>query len=307
MQLLPAPAADSASGPTAEPLDPAALLEADFWFGLGGTLLRVALVVAVALVAIALVRRLKNRWVASVRDRPTLDKRRQRVLTVADLLGSVAKYVIWALAIASVLDVIGVPIGPLLAGAGIAGLAIGFGAQTLVKDVISGLFLLFDDTLGVGDLIRFGDVTGTVEYVGLRLIKVRKFDGELVMVPAGELRTFGNKSIGYARAIVDVPVSYEQDLERVLETLDAIATEWASDEEHQALMVGDGPEVQAVMGLADSAAQARIIVQVRPGEQFAIERDLRRMVLRRFDALGYEPPFPRRTVYVRQSADGGTG
>ncbi len=279
-----------------------ALTQRDFWLGLGRTVLEVAFAVGLALFAIWLVKRVKRRWVASVQDDPALDKRRQRVLTTADLLGSVARYVIWAITIITVLSVVGFDIRALLAGAGIAGLAIGFGAQTLVKDVISGFFLLFDDTLGNGDLIRIGADTGTVEYVGLRLIKVRKFDGELLMVPAGELRTFGNKSVGYARAIVEVGLSYEADAGQALSVLEEVAAEWAASEHAREVMQEEAPQVQALLALGDSAVTARIVVQVRPGEQFEAERDLRRLIKTRFDERGVEIPFPRRTVYVKTEA-----
>ena len=279
------------------------LSQREFWIGLAEMALQVAFAIGLALVAIWLVTRLKRRWVASVQDNPSLDKRRQRVLTTADLLGSVARYVIWSITMVTVLSIVGFDIRALLAGAGIAGLAIGFGAQTLVKDVISGFFLLFDDTLGNGDLIRIGDDVGTVEYVGLRLIKVRKFDGELLMVPAGELRTFGNKSVGFARAIVPVGLSYEQDAGEALAVLEDVAREWAETEAAQDVMIEEAPQVQALMDLGDSAVTARVIVQVRPGEQFAVERDLRRLIKARFDERGVEIPFPRRTVYVK--TDGG--
>ena len=275
------------------------LSQREFWIGLAEMALQVAFAIGLALVAIWLVTRLKRRWVASVQDNPSLDKRRQRVLTTADLLGSVARYVIWSITMVTVLSIVGFDIRALLAGAGIAGLAIGFGAQTLVKDVISGFFLLFDDTLGNGDLIRIGDDVGTVEYVGLRLIKVRKFDGELLMVPAGELRTFGNKSVGFARLVVPVGLSYEQDVSVALKTLEAVAAEWAETEAAQDVMIEEAPQVQALMDLGDSAVTARVIVQVRPGEQFAVERDLRRLIKARFDERGVEIPFPRRTVYVK--------
>lgn len=313
MQIVPAPSpntsateADSlATGLSLENIEAArdAATSGDFWLGVGGTLLHVAVVIALALLAIAVVTRIKRRWVASVQDDPATDKRRQRVLTTADLLGSVARYTIWAITIVTVLSVVGFDIRALLAGAGIAGLAIGFGAQTLVKDVISGFFLLFDDTLGNGDLIRIGTDTGTVEYVGLRLIKVRKFDGELLMVPAGELRTFGNKSVGFARAIVEVGLSYEQDATEALAVLEEVASEWAASEHGQDIMVEEAPQVQALLALGDSAVTARIVVQVRPGEQFQAERDLRALIKTRFDERGVEIPFPRRTVYYK-SLDG---
>ena len=279
------------------------LFDEAFWFGVGWSAVKVVLTVALALVAIGLVVRLKRRWVASVQDDPATDKRRQRVLTTADLLGSVARYAIWTVTGVTVLSVVGFDVRALLAGAGIAGLAIGFGAQTLVKDVISGFFLLFDDTLGNGDLIRIGDDVGVVEYVGLRLIKVRKFSGELLMVPAGEVRTFGNQSIGYARVVVEVGLSYEQDAREALAVLEDLAAEWAATDEAKAVMVEDAPEVQGLLTLGDSAVTARVIVQVRPGEQFAVDRALRTLVKERFDERGIEIPFPRRTVYVR--AEGG--
>lgn len=280
------------------------LLSEAFWLNVGWTALKVVVVVALALVVLGLLARVKRRWVTRALAAPTLDKRRQRVLTTADLLGSLARYVIWTIAGFTVLEVVGIPVGPLLAGAGIAGLAIGFGAQTLVKDVISGFFLLFDDTLGSGDLIRIGEDVGTVEYVGLRLIKVRKFNGELLMVPAGELRTFGNQSVGFARVIVNVGLSYEQDVNEALRALEEVAAEWAATDAAQEVMVEDAPQVQGLIELGDSAVMARVVVQVRPGEQFGADRDLRRLIKERFDERGVEIPFPRRTVYVK-SADGG--
>ena len=153
------------------------------------------------------------------------------MLTLADLLGSVARYVVWTIAGVMVLSDVGFDVGPLLASAGVAGLAVGFGAQTLVKDVISGFFLLFDNTVGSGDLITFNGHTATVEYVGLRLIKARTFDGELMMIPAGELRVFGNKSLGFARVIVTVGLSYEQDAAEALRVLGEVAEEWAATDD----------------------------------------------------------------------------
>src|SRR5690606_8701324 len=283
------------------------VLDTGFWYSVGATAVRVAFIVFLALLVLGIVGRLRKRWVRRVRDRPTTDKRRQRVLTVADLVGSVARYVVWGVAGIMVLAELGLDVGPLLAGAGIAGLAIGFGAQTLVKDVISGLFLLFDDTIGVGDLIRMGNDAGTVEYVGLRLIKVRKFDGELLMIPAGELRVFGNKSIGFARVIVNVGLSYEQNVNEALAALEEVAREWAETEEAKRIMLEEAPQVQAVMDLGDSAVTTRVVAQVIPGEQFAAERELRRLIKNRFDEMGVEIPFPRRTVYVKSADGGGVG
>ena len=273
------------------------------WVQLGKAVLSVAIIIALALLVLGVLRRLTKRWKDSVIDLPAIDPRRQRALTVSNLIMSAAKYIVWTFAVIMVLAEIGLDIGPLLAGAGIAGLAIGFGAQTLVKDVISGVFLLFDDIIHVGDLVTFGGTTGTVEGISLRLIKVRKFDGELVMIPAGELRTFGNKSVGFARAIVPVGVSYEQDLDEILEVLDEVAQEWAAIPENKEVMLEEKPLVQAVMELGESSVTARIVVQVIPGDQFPAERAMRKMIKRRFDERGIEIPFPRRTIYVRNETE----
>jgi moderate conductance mechanosensitive channel len=272
------------------------------WLAVGSTLLKILLILVLTTAFIVVVRRVLRRMERRVRDLPNIDPRRQRVMTVSNLIDSVATYVLWAFAGIMVLSEAGFNIGPLLAGAGIAGLAIGFGAQTFVRDVISGLFLLFDDIVHIGDRITFGEHAGIVEGISLRLIKVRKFDGELLMVPAGELRTFGNGSVGFARVVVPVGVSYEQDTDTVLEALRRVALEWATREENRTILLEDEPQVQALMSLGDSAVVARIVVQVVPGEQFRGERDLRLLIKQRFDEWGIEIPFPRRTLYVRDES-----
>jgi len=274
-----------------------------FWIGLAGRAITVTITLALTFFVIAVIKRALTRWEAGVKDLPPLTPRRQRVMTVSNLILSVGRYAIWVVATIMVLAQVGVNVGPLLAGAGIAGLAIGFGAQTLVRDVISGLFLLFDDIIHIGDLITFDAHAGVVEGISLRLIKVRKFDGELMMVPAGELRTFGNKSVGFARVVVPVGVTYEQNTDTVLEALERVAAEWAARPDVQAIMLEPAPQVQALMDLGDSAVTARIVVQVVPGEQFAAERALRKLVKQRFDEWGIEIPFPRRTMYVRQEPE----
>ena len=273
-------------------------LDREALLAVGETTVRVVVTVALALAVLGVVKRLKRRWVARAEASDNA-ARRARVLTLAGLLGSVARYAVWSIATVTVLSDVGFEIGPLLASAGIAGLAIGFGAQTLVKDVISGFFLLFDNTIGHGDLITLNGQTATVEYVGLRLIKARKFDGELLMIPAGEIRVFGNKSLGFARVIVDVALSYEQDVGEALRALEEVAEEWAATDAARAVLLDEMPEVQGVVALADSSVQARILVKVRPGEQFAAERELRRLVKDRFSERGLTIPFPARTVYVR--------
>ena len=276
------------------------LLDVTLWIGVLGTMVHIVLIAVLAWFGIYLVDRVTDRWQHRFEALPTMHPRRQRAYTIGNLTSSTARYVIWPLALIMVLSEINVDVGALIATAGIAGLAIGFGAQTLVKDVISGVFLLFDDSIHVGDLVRIGEDAGTVEYIGIRLIKVRRLNGELLMVPAGELRIFGNRSIGFARALVIVGLSYEQDIETVLPVMERVANQWA--EEHADLLLDEPPAVHSITDFAESSITARILVKVRPGEQFEAERALRLRLKREFDLLGIEIPFPRRTVYMRNES-----
>lgn len=260
----------------------------------------VVLVLVLAFLILQLVERGTRRWIDRVSDLPPSDPKRQRAVTLGNLLKSGAGYVVWAVAGIMVLSEVGLDIGALLATAGIAGLAIGFGAQTLVKDVIGGIFLLFDDLIHVGDLVTISGHTGTVESIGVRLIKLRKFDGELVMIPAGEVRTFGNKSIKWARAVVPVGLSYEQDVDAIVPIIEQVANDWA--DEHEDILLEERPQVQGLMDFGDSSVTVRISLQVKPGEQFAAERELRMRLKRAFDEHEVEIPFPQRTAHIIQES-----
>lgn len=262
---------------------------------------RIVIILALATLLLALVRRGTQQWISRTEDLPPTNPKRQRAVTLGNLLQSIAGYAVWAIAGIMVLSEVGLDIGALLATAGIAGLAIGFGAQTLVKDVISGVFLLFDDILHVGDLVTISGHTGTVEEIGVRLIKLRKFDGELVMIPAGEVRTFGNKSVEWARAIVPIGLSYNQDIDAILPVIEEVVNEWAA--EHEDIVLEESPQVQGLMDFGDSSVTARVCVRVRPGEQYAAERNLRTRLKRVFDERGIEIPFPQRTMHIIERSE----
>lgn len=272
------------------------------WFTLAASAGRILIILALAFIGIKAVDRLMERWRRQVEELPPLNAKRQRTYTLSSLMSSTVRYVVWPLAIIMVLSELNMDIGALLATAGIAGLAVGFGAQTLVRDVISGIFLLFDDTIHVGDSVRIGSEVGTVEEVNIRLIKVRKFDGELLMVPAGELRTFGNRSVAFSRIVVPIGLSYEQDIDSILPVMKRVADAWVSEQDPN-ILLDEEATVQAINEFGDSAVTARIVMRVKPGEQFAAERELRLRLKREFDRLGIEIPFPRRTVYTRTEDD----
>lgn len=277
-------------------------LDPSFWQPVATGAVRILVILAIALAVLRVVRRLTNQWMERVQDQEPTSARRQRADTLGNLIQSTAQYVVWPIATIMVLSEVGLDVAALLATAGVVGLAIGFGAQTLVKDVISGVFLLFDDLIRVGDLVSIGGTTGTVEEIGVRLVKVRKFDGELVMVPAGEIRIFGNKSLDWARVVVPVGLSYEQDVDTILPIMKQVAQDWA--DENESILLEDEPQVQGLTDFGDSSVTARVTVQVRPGEQFAAERELRQRLKRTFDAQGVEIPFPQRTVHAIDEGSG---
>ena len=264
----------------------------------GVVVMRIALIFLIAVFAGRMISRILKRWAKRYEELPALDPRRQRALTLGNLIGSTSRYLIWPLAGIMILSELRVDVAALIATAGVAGLAIGFGAQTLVKDVISGVFLLFDNTIAIGDRVRIGSDYGIVEYIGVRLIKVRRFDGELMMIPAGELRIFGNTSIEFTRAVVDVGVAYKEDITKVTDILRRLAKEWMAA--NPEVLRAEEPDILAIMGFADSALLAKVAITVAPGEQFRAERELRVAIKQAFDEAGIEIPFPQRTLHLAQ-------
>ena len=292
------PLPDSSNVSTETPGFEVLITDIDYWIGILGSGARILLTIFLAWLLIKSIDKATRKWNTRYEALSENHPRRQRAFTVGTLMTSSARYFLWPLAVIMILSELKLDVTALLATAGITGIALGFGAQTLVQDFISGVFLLFDDTIHVGDWVRVGPDEGTVEYIGVRLIKVRKFNGELLMVPAGELRTFGNRSIDYTRVVVNIGLAYEQDLDATLPVMQRIADEWA--EEHKTILKEHPPQVQAITEFGDSTVHARIIVQVMPGEQWEAERELRQRLKREFDKLGIEIPFPRRTIYIKQ-------
>ncbi|WP_432485944.1 mechanosensitive ion channel family protein [Kineococcus esterisolvens] len=234
---------------------------------------------------------------------PLLSERReQRAGTIASVLKSATTLVLGIAAVMSVLDIVGVSIAPFLASAGIAGVAIGFGAQALVKDFLSGFFMLAEDQYGVGDVVDLGDATGTVEAVGLRVTRLRDVQGTVWYVRNGEIIRVGNQSQGWARAVLDVSVAYDADVAHVQEVLQRVGDALAEEEDWKPLVL-ERPDVWGVEQMAADAIVLRLVVKTAPLQQWAVQRELRRRIKAAFDAAGIEFPFPQRTVWLRN--DGG--
>lgn len=238
-------------------------------------------------------------------DDPTLlmgdtpDPRRDaRGDSISAVVGSTLTVSIWVIALIMVVGEAGIELGPLVAGAGIAGVALGFGAQSLVKDVIAGLFMLIEDQYGIGDVVDLGEAIGTVEEVTLRTTVLRGLDGTVWHVPNGEVQRVGNKSQLWSVAVVDVDVAYDSDLSHARNVLLQSAQELCASDEWSEQAIGD-PEVLGVEALGADAVTIRLIVMTTPGSQWALQRALRETFKGALDDAGIEIPFPQRTVWVR--------
>jgi moderate conductance mechanosensitive channel len=225
------------------------------------------------------------------------ERRRQRARTIASLLKSITTGVILSIAFITILAELGVNIAPLLASAGIVGVALGFGAQSLVKDFISGIFMVLEDQYGVGDAIDMGEAKGVVESVGLRVTRLRALDGSVWYVRNGEVVRVGNNGQGWARAVIDVPIAYDEDVERVRELLLRTATE-VVDEEPYREMVLEPPEVWGVETLSPDAVVVRLVVKTQPLKKDDVARALRQRIKAAFDEHRVERPVTRNTLVL---------
>jgi small conductance mechanosensitive channel len=237
-----------------------------------------------------------------------------RAQTLAFVLRSVASAAIWGIAVVTILGELGINLGPLIAGAGIAGVALGFGAQSLVKDFLSGIFMLIEDQYGVGDIVDLGGdgpggegtVTGTVEAVTLRTTRLRDVKGTVWHIPNGQIVRVGNMSQQWARALLDVQVAYGTDVDLAQRVIKDIADALYADEAWTGRILEE-PEVWGIETLGADGIAIRLVVKTRPSEQFDVMRELRRRLKLAFDEQGIEIPFPQRTIWVRRDEGSSVG
>jgi small-conductance mechanosensitive channel len=213
--------------------------------------------------------------------------------TLTGLLKSVIKYVVYAIMGISILQVLNIPAQPILATAGLGGVAIGFGAQSLVKDVFTGFFILFEDQYAVGDYVTINGVTGTVEEMGLRITRIRSFKGEQHILPNGEIKAVTNLSRGNSLAVIDVGITYESDREKAMDVLSAVASQYFEKNKDK---VAESPEVQGIIKLGESDVVIRTILPTFPLMHWKVEREMRLLVLEAFKAENIEIPDARKVL-----------
>lgn len=216
--------------------------------------------------------------------------------TLSSLFKSIVRYVTYFVAGVNILEIFGIKTASLITAAGVGGLAVGFGAQNLVKDVISGFFIIFEDQYNVGDYIEVAGVSGIVEEVGIRSTKLRDFGGQLHIIPNGTISLVTNHSKGVMRAKVEVPIAYEEDLDKALICLEKICINMSN----KCKDIVEGPSVLGVSDLQDSGLCITIIARTVPMQQWSVERALRKAILDEFKKEGIEIPYPR-TVIIKKN------
>ncbi len=234
-------------------------------------------------------------------NRGAFSRRAQRAKSLASLMKSLSTGLIFGIVVVMVLAELGLNVAPILASAGVLGLAIGFGAQSLVKDFLSGIAMMIEDQYGVGDVVDLGEAIGTVENVGLRVTRVRDVNGTVWYVRNGEILRVGNQSQNWARTVLDISVGYTEDLARVRRVLKEVAHELWEDEDFRDIVIEE-PEVWGVQDLAPDAVVVRVTLKTAPMQQWAVAREMRERIKARFDYEGIEMPLPQRVVWHRDGA-----
>lgn len=229
------------------------------------------------------------------------DRRTQRAQTMGSLLKSITTGLTLAVVVVMVLAKLGQPIAPIIASAGILGLAFGFGAQNLVKDFLSGIFMILEDQYGVGDAVDLGEATGTVEAVGLRVTRLRDVNGTVWYVRNGEILRVGNQSQNWARTVLDITVDYEANLDQVQRVLEEEATAMYEDERFHDVII-EQPEVWGVERFDKDGAVVRVVLKTAPLQQWLVARAMRQRVKARFDKEGIRIPTTFRTTTDEEPA-----
>ncbi|MGH2699533.1 MAG: mechanosensitive ion channel family protein [Actinomycetota bacterium] len=260
------------------------------------TAIQVAFVLLIAFVLTRLLRRITTKVGNKVSKETTPIRALQRTETLTRVLSSAGIVVIWVLSTFYIVGALGANLAPLLASVGIIGLAVGFGAQNLVRDVVSGFFILLEDQYGVGDIIEINQVaSGKVETLTLRVTGMRALDGTMHFIANGEITHIANRSKDWARAVIDVGVAYKESSEKVRRTLERVALEAKENTELGHSMYA-APEILGVEMLGEYEVTWRVIVDTKPGKQWDVGRSLRERIKAAFDEDNIEIPFPHQVM-----------
>ncbi|MDD3520529.1 MAG: mechanosensitive ion channel family protein [Actinomycetota bacterium] len=268
--------------------------------------LNIVIVAAVVVIVVLLIK------VISKKIKRTLDKKissekmeiKKRSYTFSSVLSNIVVVIVIFAGLLIIADQCGISIIPIITGAGIASIVIGLGAQSLVKDLINGSFILFEQWYQINDIIEVGDVSGIVEKFSLRTTAIRSLDGVIHYIPNSEIKVLSNMTQEWSRAVVSIGVAYKENTDRVIAELKNILNDFVNEKEYKKLII-EKPEIlgDGVDELGDYAVIFKIICKVKSSNQWLIERQLRKRIKDRFDELGIEIPFPCNNVYMRNQGD----
>lgn len=260
----------------------------------GAAILKVLGILVLAKVALRLGRGFSSYILLSEKQKALLNESRRK--TLSSLINSIVVYAVYFIAGTMILETFGVRTGSILAGVGIFGLALGFGAQNLVKDVIAGFFIIFEGQYNVGEVVRIGSVTGVVEKLELRTTQLREWTGQLHTIPNGEVREVANFNRGDMAAVVTVGIAYEEDIDRAMEVLQEAGRKAKEEMD----VITEEPIMHGVTELGDSHVGLRVVITTKPGEQWGIEREMRKRYKQALDEAGIEIPYPRRVTILKR-------
>ncbi|MDX8289878.1 mechanosensitive ion channel family protein [Metabacillus indicus] len=266
----------------------------DMWLSAGQGLLKIIGILILASILIKIGNVVIGK-IFMLRTKSPLRISERRENTLVKLLDNVLTYLVYFIALLMILETLSFDVKALLAGAGIVGLAVGFGAQNLVRDIITGFFIIFEDQFSVGDMIRVGQFEGTVEEIGLRTTKIKSWTGEINILPNGNITEVTNFSINNSVAFVDVSIAYEGDIPKAEKVIEDLLLELPDKYEE---MVAP-PELLGVQNLGPSEVVLRVVSEVLPMKHFHISRVLRKEIKMRLDEHGIEIPYPRMVMYSR--------
>ena len=252
-----------------------------------GKIAKIIIIIILTRLLISLINGLINKTFKSrkiIHDSMTMG----RANTLGEILKSLIKYVLYFIAVMTILDMY-INTTSIIATAGIGGVAIGFGAQSLVKDMITGFFILLEDQYALGDYVKIGSMEGIVEELGVRVTKLRDFSGELHIIPNGTIDVVTNRARGAMRALVEVEIAYEEDVEKTIKILEKMCLE--IKEENPSIL--EGPDILGVTNLGQSGVTLRIVAKTQPMDQWSVERQIRKKTKETLDRENIEIPYPR--------------
>ncbi len=264
-------------------------------------IMTIAFKILLVFIAYAILSPLGKRLISSVMTKTSKKQRlsEARAKTLEKLLKNIYGYVLIFILVITILAIFNIPVTPLLAGAGVIGLAVGFGAQGLVSDVVTGFFILLEKQIDVDDYVTMSGLSGIVEEVGLRTTQIRGFDGTLHYIPNRNISNVSNHSRGNMQALVDIGISYNENIDEALHVLQNVCNQFADRDDR----VKEGPDVVGVQSFGSSDVVIRIIAQTENMEQWAVERELRKEIKQGLQNAGMEIPYPHQ-VYISKTEQG---